>query len=158
MKAFAETWADEQILQQVVAKLPWGHNVRLIERVKDPGERLWYAEQTLANGWSRNVLVLQIETGLYRRQGKAITNFDRTLPPAQSDLAQQITKDPYNFDFLVLASDAHERDLGGILGEAGAPVTGAGKNQTIRNRAIGAWRAKSRKNAKIANGGNTEAN
>lgn len=111
MKAFAEAWSDEQILQQVVAKLPWGHNVRLIEQVKNAAERLWYAEQTLANGWSRNVLVMQIEAGLYRRQGKAITNFDRTLPPPQSDLAQQITKDPYNFDFLTLGPEAHERDL-----------------------------------------------
>jgi predicted nuclease of restriction endonuclease-like (RecB) superfamily len=111
MKAFAEAWPEERILQQVVAKLPWGHNVRLVERVKDSAERLWYAERTLANGWSRNVLVLQIEAGLYRRQGKAITNFDRTLPPPQSDLAQQITKDPYNFDFLTLGPEAHERDL-----------------------------------------------
>jgi predicted nuclease of restriction endonuclease-like (RecB) superfamily len=111
MKAFAEAWSDEQILQQVVAKLPWGHNVRLIERVKNAAERLWYAEQMLANGWSRNVLVMQIESGLYRRQGKATTNFDRTLPPPQSDLAQQITKDPYNFDFLTLGPEAHERDL-----------------------------------------------
>jgi predicted nuclease of restriction endonuclease-like (RecB) superfamily len=67
-----------------------------------PEERLWYARQTLANGWSRNILVMQIEARLYRRQGKALTNFDRTLPPPQSDLAQQITKDPYNFDFLTL--------------------------------------------------------
>jgi predicted nuclease of restriction endonuclease-like (RecB) superfamily len=111
MKAFAEAWPEEQILQQVVAKLPWGHNVRLLEQVKDPAERLWYAEQTLANGWSRNILVMQIEAALYRREGKAITNFDRTLPPPQSDLAQQITKDPYNFDFLMLGPDAHERDL-----------------------------------------------
>ena len=111
MKAFAEAWSDEQILQQVVAKLPWGHNVRLLDLVKGPEERLWYARQTLANGWSRNILVMQIEAGLYRRQGKALTNFDRTLPPPQSDLAQQITKDPYNFDFLTLGPEAHERDL-----------------------------------------------
>jgi predicted nuclease of restriction endonuclease-like (RecB) superfamily len=111
MKAFAEAWTDEGILQQLVAKLPWGHNVRLLEQVKDPAERLWYAEQTLANGWSRNILLMQIEAGLYRRQGKALTNFDRTLPPPQSDLAQQITKDPYNFDFLTLGPEAHERDL-----------------------------------------------
>jgi predicted nuclease of restriction endonuclease-like (RecB) superfamily len=82
-----------------------------LEQVKDLAERLWYAEQTLADGWSRNVLLLQIEDGLYRRQGKAITNFDRTLPPPQSDLAQQITIDPYNFDVLALGPEAHERDL-----------------------------------------------
>ena len=71
MKAFAEAWPDEPILQQLVAKLPWGHNVRLIEQIKDPAERLWYAEQTLVNGWSRNVLVMQVEADLYPRQEKA---------------------------------------------------------------------------------------
>jgi predicted nuclease of restriction endonuclease-like (RecB) superfamily len=111
MKAFAEAWPDQAILQQLVAKLPWGHNVRLLDAVKNTGERIWYAEQAIANGWSRNVLVLQIESQLYRRQGKALTNFDRTLPPPQSDLAQQITKDPYNFDFLTLAAKAREKDL-----------------------------------------------
>lgn len=111
MKAFAEAWPEELILQQVVAKLPWGHNVRLIEQVKEPAERLWYAEQTIQNGWSRNVLVMQIESGLYGRQGKAITNFQATLPSPQSDLAQQLIKDPYNFDFLTLTQEAHERDL-----------------------------------------------
>jgi predicted nuclease of restriction endonuclease-like (RecB) superfamily len=69
-----------------------------------PEERIWYAEQTIQNGWSRNVLVLQIESGLYRRQGKAVTNFHATLPRPQSDLAQQLIKDPYNFDFLTLTS------------------------------------------------------
>lgn len=111
MRAFAETWPEEAIVQQLVGQIPWGHNVRLLDLVKDREERLWYAQQTIQNGWSRNVLVMQIETGLYRRQGKAITNFDRTLPPPQSDLAQQITKDPYNFDFLTLGPDAYERDL-----------------------------------------------
>jgi predicted nuclease of restriction endonuclease-like (RecB) superfamily len=111
MKAFAEAWPEEAILQQAVAKLPWGHNIRLIEQVKDPAERIWYAEQTLRNGWSRNVLVMQIESGLYRRQGKAQTNFAETLPADQSDLAQQLLKDPYNFDFLTLSSEAREKDL-----------------------------------------------
>src|SRR5437016_7503899 len=111
MKAFAEAWPDQAILQQLVAKLPWGHNVRLLDAVKNAEERLWYAEQAIRNGWSRNVLVMQIEGGLYRRQGKAITNFPATLPPPQSDLAQQLLKDPYNFDFLTLAREAQERDL-----------------------------------------------
>jgi predicted nuclease of restriction endonuclease-like (RecB) superfamily len=111
MKALAEAWPDQTILQQLVAKLPWGHNVRLLDAVKNTEERIWYAEQAIANGWSRNVLVLQIESQLYRRQGKALTNFERTLPPPQSDLAQQITKDPYNFDFLTLAAEAREKDL-----------------------------------------------
>ena len=111
MKAFAEAWPEEPILQQAVAKLPWGHNLRLLDLVKKPEERLWYVEQAIQNGWSRNVLVMQIESGLYRRQGKAITNFQATLPQPQSDLAQQLIKDPYNFDFLTLSKEAQERDL-----------------------------------------------
>jgi predicted nuclease of restriction endonuclease-like (RecB) superfamily len=111
MRAFAEAWPDEAIVQRLVAQIPWGHNVRLLDHVKSADERRWYIEQTVANGWSRNVLVLQIETGLYRRQGKALTNFKRVLPEPQSDLAQQILKDPYNFDFLTLSAEARERDL-----------------------------------------------
>lgn len=111
MKAFAEAWPEESILQQAVAKLPWGHNLRLLSLVSSPDERLWYAQQAVENGWSRNVLVLQIESGLYRRQGKAITNFQATLPKPQSDLAAQLLKDPYNFDFLTLTREARERDL-----------------------------------------------
>ena len=111
MKAFAEAWPDEAILQAPLAQLTWYHNLTLLEKVKVREERLWYAEQTTHNGWSRNVLVMQIESGLYRRQGKAITNFQATLPKPQSDLAQQIIKDPYNFDFLTLAAAAQERDL-----------------------------------------------
>jgi predicted nuclease of restriction endonuclease-like (RecB) superfamily len=111
MKAFAEAWPDESILQAPLAKLTWYHNLTLLEKVKSPEERVWYAEQTIKNGWSRNVLVLQIESGLYRRQGKGTTNFQATLPAPQSDLAQQLIKDPYNFDFLTLTSAAQERDL-----------------------------------------------
>ena len=111
MRAFAEIWSDEAIVQQVVGQLPWGHNVRLLDLVKHREERLWYAHAAIENGWSRNVLVLQIESGLYRRQGKAITNFQATLPAPQSDLAQQIIKDPYIFDFLTLTTEARERDL-----------------------------------------------
>ena len=111
MKAFAEAWADESILQAPLAKLPWYHNLTLLEKVKSSEERLWYAEQTIQNGWSRNVLVVLIESGLYSRQGKAVTNFRATLPSPQSDLAQQLLKDPYNFDFLTLTKEAEERDL-----------------------------------------------
>jgi predicted nuclease of restriction endonuclease-like (RecB) superfamily len=98
-------------VQQVVARLPWGHVVRLLETVKDPTRREWYARQTIQHGWSRNVLVHQIESNLYERQGKALTNFSRTLPAPQSELAQQLIKDPYNFDFLALSPDLLERDL-----------------------------------------------
>jgi len=111
MRAFAEAWSDEAIVQQLVAQIPWGHNVRILDFVKQPSEREWYVRATLQHGWSRDVLVHQIEAGLHRRQGMALTNFDRVLPSPQSDLAQQITKDPYNFDFLMLGPDAHERDL-----------------------------------------------
>jgi predicted nuclease of restriction endonuclease-like (RecB) superfamily len=90
---------------------PVGHNVLLIEKVKDPAERIWYARKAIEHGWSRSILDHQIDSGLHRRQGKAITNFERTLPPPESDLAQQTLKDPYNFDFLTLAEDAHERHL-----------------------------------------------
>lgn len=111
MRALAEAWPDEAIVQQVAAQIPWFHNCILLDKVKEPGERLWYVQQTIQNGWSRNVLVMQIETNLHRRQGKAITNFQATLPSPQSDLAQQLLKDPYNFDFLTLAQEAQERDL-----------------------------------------------
>ena len=85
--------------------------MRLLDLVKNPAQRLWYAQQTIANGWSRNTLVMQIEGGLFSRQGQAITSFQATLPSPQSDLAQQVLKDPYNFDFLMLSREAHERDL-----------------------------------------------
>ncbi|NLZ04340.1 MAG: DUF1016 domain-containing protein [Phycisphaerae bacterium] len=96
---------------QAVTQIPWGHNIQLITKVKDPAERLWYARQAVEHGWSRVVLVHWIESDLYSRQGKAVTNFSTTLPPAQSDLATEVIKDPYTFDFLTLASDAAERDL-----------------------------------------------
>ncbi|MEZ2240786.1 YhcG family protein [Microcoleus sp.] len=111
MRSFAEAYPDEQFVQQVVAQIPWGHNLRILDAVKDPVEREWYIRQTIEQGWSRNVLVHQIETGLYRRQGKADTNFSRTLPNPQSELAQQLLKDPYNFDFISLSQESQEREL-----------------------------------------------
>lgn len=111
MRAFAEAYPDWQIVQQTAGQIPWFHNCTLLDKVKDPTERLWYIQQTIENGWSRNVLVHQIESGLYQRQGKAITNFEQTLPKPQSDLARQLLKDPYNFDFLSLSQEAQERDL-----------------------------------------------
>ena len=111
MRAFAEAWPDEQIVQAALAQITWYHNIALVEKLNAPEERLWYARQTVQNGWSRNVMVHQIESGLYRRQGKALTNFTRTLPAPQSELAQQVVKDPYNFEFLTLAEEAREREL-----------------------------------------------
>lgn len=90
MRAFAEAYSDEQFVQQVVAQIPWGHNVRILDAANDPAEREWYARQTIEHGWSRNVLVHQIESRLYGRQGKAVTNFQRTLPAPQSELAGQL--------------------------------------------------------------------
>jgi predicted nuclease of restriction endonuclease-like (RecB) superfamily len=111
MRALAEAWPEEAIVQQLVAQLPWGHNVRILDCVKNAAEREWYIRQTIQNGWSRNVLVHQIESGLYCRQGNALTNFSRTLPAGQSELAQQIIKDPYNFEFINLAEEVRELEL-----------------------------------------------
>jgi predicted nuclease of restriction endonuclease-like (RecB) superfamily len=111
MRAFAEAYPDEQIVQEVLAQITWYHNIALIDKLKSLDERLWYAHKTVEQGWSRNALVLQIESGLYRRMGEASTNFEQTLPAPQSDLAQQILKSPYNFEFLELSDTAQERDF-----------------------------------------------
>lgn len=111
MQSFADAWPDPAILQQLAAKLPWGHNTLLLQAIKSTSEREWYARQAIENGWSRNVLRHQIESRLFARQGHALTNFTRTLPAAQSELAQQLIKDPYSFEFLSLGTDLLERDL-----------------------------------------------
>ncbi len=111
MRQFAEAWPDREIAQQVVAQIPWGHNVRLLDKLSDPDLRLWYAQKARLHGWSRNVLVMQIETGLHRRQGRAITNFDATMPSPQSDLANNLLRDPYLFGFLGLEEAAQEREI-----------------------------------------------
>lgn len=111
MRAFANAWPDEEFVHQLGGQIPWKHNCALLDKLKEPDKRRWYIEQTIKNGWSRNVLIIQIETDLYQRLGGAMTNFERTLPKPQSDLAQQIIKDPYNFDFLTIGSDALEREL-----------------------------------------------
>lgn len=98
-------------LPKAASEIPWFHNVILFQKIKSPSKRLWYAKMAIQNGWSRAVLTHQIESDLYGRQGKAVTNFNRTLPPPQSDLAEQAIKDPYTFDFLTLSSTAHEREL-----------------------------------------------
>lgn len=115
MRAFAEAYRSRAIVQQLAAQIPWFHHCVLMEKVKDPAARVWYIKQTIANGWSRNVLALQIDSGLHLRQGRAVTNFPRTLPPAQSDLAQQVLKDPYIFDFLSVGPEAHERAVENAL-------------------------------------------
>lgn len=111
MRAFAGAYPDETLVQQLVGQLPWGHNVLLLTKLKKAEQRLWYARQTLEHGWSRAVLAVQIATKAHGRMGKALTNFDRTLLPPQSDLAQQALKDPYTFDFLTLSASAREHEL-----------------------------------------------
>lgn len=98
-------------LNNMLASVPWGHNVVIINKLKDAKEVLFYLQQTIENNWSRSILVLQIEQDLYRRQGKATTNFQKTLPEKQALLAEQILKDPYNFGFLTLESKVQELDL-----------------------------------------------
>lgn len=111
MRAFAAAWPDRAIVQRVVAQLPWRQNIALLERLDDESLRLWYAEQTLLHGWSHPVLCLQIEGRAHDRHGKALTNFKATLPPEDSDMAAQVFKDPYLFDFLGTADPRREREV-----------------------------------------------
>ncbi len=114
MRALYLAYRDAaEFVPQLVAQIPWGHNLVILEKIKDSVEREWYARQTLQYGWSRAVLIYQIETRLYQRQAIAdkTTNFALTLPPPQSDLAQELIKDEYVFDFLTLRRDAHEREV-----------------------------------------------
>ena len=103
--------ASAQLLQPLVAQLPWAHNMLLLQGVKDEATRAWYASQALGQGWSRNALKMQIDAAAHERQGAAVTNFAQRLPAPQSDLASQILKDPYIFDFLTLEPSFHEREL-----------------------------------------------
>ena len=98
-------------IQQLVGQIPWGHNILIITKIKNIDEAIFYANETLINGWSRAILRMQIETDLYSRQGKATTNFIATLPKHQSDLANQTLKDPYIFDILTLKKEADERSI-----------------------------------------------
>ena len=113
MAKFALAYPDEEFVQQPVAQIPWGHNTVLLDKLSSSEERLWYAEKVIENGWSRNVLIHQIEGGLYQRQAIAskITNFEARLPASQSELALQTMKDPYLFDFIPLKENMLERDI-----------------------------------------------
>ncbi|QCB97349.1 DUF1016 domain-containing protein [Arthrobacter sp. PAMC25564] len=115
MKSFAEAWPNFPMLQAPLATLPWYHQIALLEKLSDPETRLWYAAAAVEHGWSRTVLVHQIEGKLHARAGKAITNFKATLPPSDSDLAQQSFKDPYVFDFVSMTGKRNERELEGQL-------------------------------------------
>ena len=107
----AAAWSDRTIVQRVVAQIPWRQNITLLERLDDSATRLWYAEQASRLGWSQPILSLQIEGHAHERQGKALTNFPATLPSADSDMAAQVFKDPYPFDFLGTADPRREREV-----------------------------------------------
>lgn len=111
MRAFAEAWPDNQFVQEVLAQLPWYHQIALLDKLPGPETRRWYAAKAIEHNWSRNILVMQIESRLLERSGKAETNFTGKLPQAQSDLARETLKDPYRFDFLGLTDAAQERDI-----------------------------------------------
>lgn len=111
MRAFAAAWPDAQIVQRVVARLPWRQNIALLERLGDAETRLWYARRAAEQGWSQSLLCLHIEGQDHRRQAKALSNFESTLPPADSDLARQVFKDPYLFDFLGTAEPRREAEV-----------------------------------------------
>lgn len=100
MRAFAAAWSERSIVQEALAQIPWYHHIALLEKCRTPEERLWYARQSFKHGWSHNILTLQIESRVRDRQGRAISNFTTALPPVESDLAKQVFKDPYLFDFL----------------------------------------------------------
>ncbi|MEW6515385.1 MAG: PDDEXK nuclease domain-containing protein [candidate division FCPU426 bacterium] len=111
MRAFALAWSNKAIVQQLAAQLPWYHNCMLLEKINAIPLRLWYAKMALTQGWSRNILSLQIESGAYERSGKALHNFKTTLPAEDSDLANQVFKDPYLFDFLGMAELKREKQV-----------------------------------------------
>jgi len=111
MRAFAEAWPDERFVQQAAAQLPWFHLCTLIDKLKTPEERGWYLSKAIEHNWSRNILVMQIESRLLERSGAAVTNFALSLPKPQSDLARESLKDPYRFDFLGLTEEAQEREI-----------------------------------------------
>jgi len=102
-----------EFVQQLVSQIPWGHNILILQKIKDQDKALWYVQKTIENGWSRSVLDHQIASQLYERQADKprIDNFTERLPAPQSDLAQETLKDPYVFDFLSIGEQAHEREL-----------------------------------------------
>lgn len=111
MRSFAEQWPEIEFVQQAVAQIPWGHNILIITKCNSVDEARFYVAQTLEQGWSRDVLALQLKSHLHTRAGKAVNNFARTLPMPQSDLAQQTLKDPYTFDFMTMTGSYNELDV-----------------------------------------------
>ena len=111
MRRFAGLWPDEQIVQRYVAQLPWRHNICLMEKVKEPNRRLAYAMAAIENGWSKTILELQLENYTLERTGKTSSNFNKTLPNVQSDMVQQMFKDPYLLDFTGADANSREKDI-----------------------------------------------
>lgn len=111
MKLFAEAFPDAPIAKQPVSQLPWGQIIRLLQMVKDPDARDFYIRETMTHGWSRAILEIQIQNRLHLRKGKAQNNFALTMPPADSDMAAQLFKDPYLFDFLGTADPRREAEV-----------------------------------------------
>lgn len=115
MRAFAAAWPNAEIVQQTVGRLPWGHNLVLLSKLKESGQRLAYTERAIQHGWSRTMLEIHIETRLLEREGQAVTNFATRLPAPGTDLARQTLKDPYLFDFLGIGKEAGEREIEAAL-------------------------------------------
>jgi predicted nuclease of restriction endonuclease-like (RecB) superfamily len=111
MRKFAEEYPDSQFVQEVLAQLTWYHNVTLLDKISDKQIRLFYVKHAIEHGWSRNIMVMQMELSLHKQQGQATTNFKNKLPSPQSDLAHYTLKDPYIFDFLSIGDEAHEREV-----------------------------------------------
>lgn len=111
MRDFATAWGDRAIVQQLAARLPWFHHCVLLDQVADQDTRIWYVEQAVRDGWSRATLTLQIKRRIHARQGRALTNFERTLPRKVAGMASQLFKDPFVFDFLDVAVPIREREL-----------------------------------------------
>jgi len=113
IRKWVNFWDNEKAKQVVsqIYQIPWGHNIVIIQKCKNLDEAIFYVENTLKNGISRNVLIHQIESGLFYRKNRAVNNFEKTLPPIHSDLAKEITKDPYIFDFLTISEDYKEKEL-----------------------------------------------
>jgi predicted nuclease of restriction endonuclease-like (RecB) superfamily len=102
---------DFSAIQKLLVQIPWGHHVLILTKIKEAEAALFYIQQTIEYGWSRAVLVAHIEQNLYARQGKAVSNFSATLPATQAQMAEQILKDPYNFDFLTLEANVRELEI-----------------------------------------------
>jgi predicted nuclease of restriction endonuclease-like (RecB) superfamily len=111
MRAFAAAWPDRAFVQELLAQIPWYQNLALLEKLDIPEDRVWYARKALDNGWSYSVLAMQIASRVHQRQGKILNNFQAALPPADSDMAAQVFKDPYLFDFLGTADPRREREV-----------------------------------------------